>query len=302
MAFVKEDERMIRSMTGYGRGEVASENAAFIVEMRSVNNRFLDIQVKTPRNLGMLEPRIKKTVQTSFGRGRIDVFVNRTGKEASPMRIAADFALAEQYLGILTEMKQRFSLPGDVDLASMQSFPDIIGREELTEDPEKIWLMLTPALTQAAERLRSMREDEGAVLAQDMKDRLAAIEKMASLIRDRVPAAIEQARLRLTEAVARIMKEQPDPARMVQEIAIIADRTDITEELIRLGSHITQFRRLLDLSGEESVGRKLDFLVQEMGREVNTVGSKALDADISMTVVNMKAELEKIREQAQNIE
>lgn len=293
---------MIRSMTGYGRGEATGEEAAFIVEMRSVNNRYLDIQVKTPRSLGMLESRIKKTVQTFFSRGRLDIFVNRSRGDAMPVRLAVDYPLAEQYLGILRELKSRFSLAGDISLASLQSLPDVIGREEVAEDPERIWLLLAPALEQAAAGLRAMREDEGRILAADMRKRLDAIETMAASVRARVPVTIEQAHTRLTEAVARIAKEQPDPARMAQEIAILADKTDITEELTRLGSHRTQFRRMLDASDGEPVGRKLDFLVQEMGREVNTIASKALDAEISMTVVNMKAELEKIREQAQNIE
>lgn len=293
---------MIRSMTGYGRGEATGETTAFLVEMRSVNNRFLDVQVKTPRGLGMLEPRIKKSVQAAFNRGRIDVFVNRLGGDGSPVRFAADFGAAEQYIGILQELKRRFSLAGEVDLASLQSLPDVIGREELSEDPEKIWSLLSPALALAAERLRAMREEEGKALAADIKTRLSLIETMAATIRARVPAAVELAHKRLTEAVARIAKEQPDPSRIAQEIALLADKTDITEELTRLASHGAQFWRLLDLSGEDSVGRKLDFLVQEVGREVNTIASKALDADISMTVVNMKAELEKIREQAQNIE
>lgn len=293
---------MIRSMTGYGRGEAVTERAGFVVEMRSVNNRYLDIQVKTSRALGVLEPRIKKHVQAAFSRGRIDVFVSRTGVDASPMRITADFGAAEQYIAILKELKSRFSLSGDIDLASLQALPDVVGREELAEDPEETWSLLFPAVMQAAEQLRAMREEEGKALSDDMRNRLRAIEAMSEAVRGRVPAALESAHKRLKEAVARIMQDLPDPSRISQEIAILADKTDITEELIRLGSHAAQFSRLLDTTGVDSVGRKLDFLVQEMGREVNTIGSKALDADVSMTVVNMKAELEKIREQAQNIE
>ena len=293
---------MIRSMTGYGRGEAVNERSVFVVEMRSVNNRYLDIQVKSPRIPGMLEPRIKKNVQSAFSRGRIDVFVSRAGVETSPVRISADFSAAEQYVAILKELKSRFSLPGDIDLASLLALPDVVGREELVEDPEETWSLLHPAVTQAAERLRTMREEEGKALSEDIRNRLHAIVAMAAVVRERVPVSLESAHKRLTEAVARIAKDLPDPSRIAQEIAILADKTDITEELIRLGSHIAQFNRLLETIDVDSVGRKLDFLVQEMGREVNTIGSKALDADISMTVVNMKAELEKIREQAQNIE
>ncbi|MDH4163442.1 MAG: YicC family protein [Nitrospirota bacterium] len=293
---------MIRSMTGFGRGDQSGERGGYSVEMRSVNNRYLDVQVKTPRNLGALEPRIRKAVQGSFARGRIDVFVNRTGSDAAAVKLTADHHLAEQYLTIVRELQHRFSLPGEVSVATVLGLPDVISREDSSDDPEALWSMLAPALDQAMERLRTMRSDEGAALAGDIAGRLESIASMTSVVRDRAPETVEQARRRMTETVARILKEQPDPQRIAQEIAILAERTDVTEELTRLDSHLTQFRRLLAGTDGDPVGRKLDFLIQEMGREVNTIASKAMDSHIAMTVVTMKAELEKIREQVQNIE
>jgi uncharacterized protein (TIGR00255 family) len=189
-----------------------------------------------------------------------------------------------------------------VDLSLINALPDIIGKEEVTEDMESVWTLLSAGIGQAVASLRTMREQEGESLAGDIAGRLKAIDELVSAIRIRTPQVVEQARSRMTEALERILKEQPDPARVAQEIALLAERTDVTEEITRLGSHGGQFLALLRGTGREPVGRKLDFLIQEMGREVNTIASKALDAEISLQVVTIKAELEKIREQVQNIE
>lgn len=293
---------MIRSMTGYGRSDVRDAAGSFAIEMRSVNNRYLDVQIKLPRSLNALEPRIKKSVQDGFSRGRIDVFITRSSGESTPFKFSVDFERAEQYIGVLRELKARFSLPGEVDLSLINALPDIIGKEEVTEDMESVWTLLSAGIGQAVASLRTMREQEGESLAGDIAGRLKAIDELVSAIRIRTPQVVEQARSRMTEALERILKEQPDPARVAQEIALLAERTDVTEEITRLGSHGGQFLALLRGTGREPVGRKLDFLIQEMGREVNTIASKALDAEISLQVVTIKAELEKIREQVQNIE
>jgi uncharacterized protein (TIGR00255 family) len=289
-------------MTGYGRSDVRDAAGSFAIEMRSVNNRYLDVQIKLPRSLNALEPRIKKSVQDGFSRGRIDVFITRSSGESTPFKFSVDFERAEQYIGVLRELKARFSLPGEVDLSLINALTDIIGKEEVTEDMESVWTLLSAGIGQAVASLRTMREQEGESLAGDIAGRLKAIDELVSAIRIRTPQVVEQARSRMTEALERILKEQPDPARVAQEIALLAERTDVTEEITRLGSHGGQFLALLRGTGREPVGRKLDFLIQEMGREVNTIASKALDAEISLQVVTIKAELEKIREQVQNIE
>jgi uncharacterized protein (TIGR00255 family) len=289
-------------MTGYGRGDVRSDTGAISIEMRSVNNRYLDVQIKLPRSLNALEPRIRKSVQEGISRGRVDVFITRSGADASPFRFTVDHQRAQQYLGALGELKERYSLPGEVDLSLLSALPDIIGKEEITEDLEALWELLTGGIGQTVGALRTMREQEGASLARDITSRLDTIEALIGVVRARVPLTVEQARKRMADALEKLLKDPPDPVRLGQEIAILAERTDVTEEITRLGSHMGQFRAMMQGSGAEPVGRKLDFLIQEMGREVNTIASKALDAEISLQVVNMKAELEKIREQVQNIE
>ncbi len=293
---------MIRSMTGYGRKEVRSAGSSFTIEIRSVNNRYIDIQVKTPRALAALEPRIRKAVQERCSRGRFDVFLTRNGGDEKTGRYSLDAEKAEQYIGILRDLKARFSLPGDIDLSLVADVQDIITVAENKESVDDLWPVLAGGLSEAVEELDRMRAHEGTALAQDISGRLETIGTLAAAIRSRAPLTVEQARKRMADTLKRLLSEQPDPARLAQEIAILAERTDITEELTRMDSHLKQFRAMLSDSQGEAVGRKLDFMLQEIGREVNTVASKAMDAGISLSVVNTKAELEKIREQVQNIE
>jgi uncharacterized protein (TIGR00255 family) len=289
-------------MTGFGRGEAKTDAKIISVEMRSVNNRYLDVQVKLPRSLAAFEPRVRKAVQERFSRGRIDVFVNRAGGDSSPFRLVLDHRVAEQYVSLLREAKVRYGLSGEIDIALFGGLPELVTREDIPEDADMLWGLLERALSDAMTSLHAMRQDEGSALGRDIAGRLDSIESLTDAIRERAPASVETARKRMTESLDRILKEPPDPTRVAQEIAILAERTDVTEELIRLKSHLAQFRRLLGSAGQEPVGRKLDFLLQELGREFNTVASKALDAEISLQVVTGKAELEKVREQVQNIE
>jgi uncharacterized protein (TIGR00255 family) len=289
-------------MTGYGRAEGGGDTGGAVIEMRSVNNRFLDVQVKLPRTIAALEPRVRKAVQDRFSRGRIDVFINRGGRDAMPFQLSVNHQMAGQYLDILRDLKNRFDLSGEADLSLVSTLPDIIVREEVSEDMDRVWDHLGPVLERAMDGLAEMRDAEGAALSRDIVKRLSSIEKTASVITARSPEMIDQARTRMQDALQALLAEPVDPARLAQEIAVLAERTDVTEELTRLGIHIGQFRAMLAGTSPEPVGRKLDFLLQEMGREVNTIASKALDADISLQVVNIKAELEKVREQVQNIE
>ena len=293
---------MIRSMTGYGRKEVGEANAHFVIEIRSLNNRYLDLQVKTPRGLSIIEPRVKKALQERFYRGRFDVSITRNGEHVRTGMLVVDEALAAQYIGALKDLKARFGLSGDVDLSLVAGLQDLIAVTEPKDDLEAIWQVLSAGLSHAFDELELMRIEEGMALARDISARIENIEGLVRTIREKAPATIESARKRMADTLARLLNEQPDPARLAQEIAILAERTDVTEELTRLGSHIGQFRSLLVDAGREGVGRKLDFMIQEMGREVNTIASKAMDAQISLDVVTIKAELEKIREQVQNIE
>ncbi len=293
---------MISSMTGYGRSEWESGGKRFAVEIRSVNNRYLDVQLKMPRSLTVLETRMRKAIQERFSRGRFEAFVNRNGEEGQPVRFVLDSGLAGQYISILHELKDRFDLPGEINISLVGGMQDIVGREGVKEDPETIWPALSSAFGRAMDELYAMRAAEGEALTRDMSVRLERIERFAAEVRTLTPRTVESARTRMAEAVKRLTGEQLDPSRLAQEIALLAERTDVTEELTRLSSHLSQFRGLLAGTRGESVGRKLDFLLQEMAREANTISSKAADADIAHHVVEIKAELEKIREQAQNIE
>lgn len=293
---------MIRSMTGYGRKEVRDADVHFTIEIRSLNNRYLDIQLKSPRTLAGLESRVRKSVQERFSRGRFDIFITRNGERERSGRLIVNEALAEQYIGALRDLKSRFGLGGDVELSAVAGFQDIITLAEPNEDPETLWKILSQGLTQALGELERMRAEEGAALAGDILARLDTIEELAAKIRAKAAATVEHARKRMTETLGRLLIEQPDPVRVAQEVAILAERTDVTEELTRLTSHLSQFRAVLQESSTEGVGRRLDFLIQEMARETNTIASKAMDAGISLDVVNIKAELEKVREQIQNIE
>jgi uncharacterized protein (TIGR00255 family) len=293
---------MIRSMTGYGRADAGEADCRFTIEIRSLNNRYLDIQVKSPRDLTALEARVKKTVQDRFSRGRFDIFITRNHDREQTGKLIVDEQLAAQYIGILKDLKNRFKLSGDVDLSMVAGFNDLIGFSEGRENVDTLWEVLSTGLSQALSELDRMRTAEGAVLAQDVRARLDSVERMVQSVASQSPISVENARKRMTDRLNKILSEQLDPVRLAQEIAILAERTDVTEELTRLASHLGQFRSLLQEATGEAVGRKLDFLLQEMGREVNTIASKAMDTHISLDVVNMKAELEKIREQVQNIE
>lgn len=292
---------VIRSMTGYGRGEESGPAGSVVAEVRSVNNRFLDVQARLPRELAALEPRVRKSVQERFSRGRFDVFVTRAAAE-SALSYRLNAAAAGHYIAALTQLKNDFSLAGELDLALIAANRDIIAGAEASEDAEVAWPLLSAALHQALGSLDGMRRTEGRALAQDIGTRLETISGLVAWIRERSPLTVEAAKRRLEDALIRLGVSSVDPGRLAQEVAFIAERSDIAEEMTRLDSHLRQFRGLLDEDRGEAVGRKLDFLLQEMGREVNTTASKAADATISQTAVSIKAELEKIREQVQNIE
>lgn len=293
---------MIRSMTGYGRKEVIAGSLQLTVEIRSVNNRFIDVQVKVPRSLGALEPRVKKTVQEQCSRGRFDVFISRSGERESTGRIVVDEVLLGQYVQAMQGIRERFRLTGDLDLGLVAAFPGLVSVAEEKDDLETVWAAVADGVRGALEDLNTMRFEEGTALVADMVRRLGLIEQLMEKVQALSPQTVEQARTRMRDALDRLLAEQPDPARLAQEMAILAERTDVTEEITRLGSHLRQYRNFLSVSSGEPVGRKLDFLLQEMGREANTIASKAMNAQIAHHVVDIKAELEKIREQAQNIE
>jgi uncharacterized protein (TIGR00255 family) len=293
---------MIASMTGYGKGEASHLSANYSVEVRSVNHRFCDVSVQTPRWLKPLDSAVKRLVQEKFERGRFDVSISVSYPEESTQReLKVDHALARSYVELFKSMKKELGLGGAVDLSLILQLRDVLKLEEKEEAPEDAWDGVSQALGSALESLRAMRESEGKALYEDMVTRLRKVQALVGEIRVRQPVIVEEYRQRLRDRVAQLLPEGGlDPQRLEQEVVIFAEKSDISEELVRLESHITEFKKLMD--SRQAVGRKLDFLLQEMNREINTVASKALDTAASRAAVEVKSELEKMKQQVQNVE
>ncbi|HUK56604.1 MAG TPA: YicC/YloC family endoribonuclease [Nitrospiria bacterium] len=292
---------MIESMTGYGRSEGSYRDLTIVAELRSTNHKYCDITVRLPKLLLPLETVLRKQVQQRFTRGRLEVAVSINGANEQPKQLDVDLELARQYSRILKDLKAKLDLPGPVDLALLMNFKDIITTAEWTGTTDALAAQVRGLLNEAMDRLEAMRRKEGRALVRDLGQRLRLIEKALRHIQSRVPAMVRGYQARLNERIERLTQGvKLDPARLAQEVAVFAERSDVSEELTRLKSHLNQFRTMMQ--GRESIGRSLDFLIQEMNREVNTIGSKASDASIAMKVVGIKSELEKLREQVQNIE
>ncbi len=293
---------MIRSMTGYGRGEALHQGASYAVEVRSVNHRFCDVSVQLPRKLKPLELLIRRRVQEKFERGRFEVTVSIAyGNDASEKNLKVDHDLANTYINLLKSLKKELGLSGKVDLNLLLQLRDVLKLEEKDEEPDDVWSGVSDALESAIESLQAMRENEGRALQEDISARLHSIEALAEEIKGRQEDIQKEYRQRLHERVTQLIDEgNVDAQRLEQEVVIYAEKSDISEEVARLDSHMTEFKKLMH-SGE-AVGRKLDFLLQEMNREVNTAASKAMDVAASHAAVNIKSELEKMKQQIQNAE
>jgi len=289
-------------MTAFGRGTHSTATENWTVEIRSVNHRFADINVKLPRKIAALEERIKKSIADYYSRGRVDAFIDRVEKPGSLAQLAPNLPFARDYFNCLLTIKNELGLSGAPELAMFAARPEIVAApEEQENDIEEIWSRLRTALDAALGHAAMMRENEGLFLRHDIAARLAAFAATLSVIEAVKTELLEKRKAALKERLERLLEGMPiDPMRLAQEGAILADRADITEELVRLGSHLAQFRSFLDL--EEPIGRRLDFLTQEMLRELNTMGAKINDAGVAHQIVELKNELEKIREQVQNIE
>ncbi|MBX3237083.1 MAG: YicC family protein [Nitrospiraceae bacterium] len=288
-------------MTGYGKRETAVKDTTIIVELRSVNHRFLEVAVKLPRALAAFEDQVRKAVQQRCLRGRVDVTVSIQNGRGGAKSIELDAGLAKQYHQALKKLQKTLGLKGGIDLSVMAGFRDILS---LTDQPlvaDDCGPTMLKTLGQALGDLEKMRTREGLALSKDLEGRLKTIGAAKETVAQRAPKLAQEAFDRMKERVQALLgSELPDLPRLHQELAVFADRSDISEELVRLESHMLQFDH--SLKSKESIGKTLEFLLQEMGREVNTIGSKANDAAIAALVVQMKAELEKLREQVQNVE
>lgn len=293
---------MIRSMTGYGRAEVQTASGRFTVEMRSVNHRFGEVLVRLPRDLAPLEDRVRAVVQTRVLRGRVEVTVIREDRATRTKAVRADVDLATAYAQALKELAGVLRIREGMTLAQVAALPDVIRVEETKEDLDTLWPHLATALEEATTDLVEMREAEGRRLAEDLETRLLHVEELAGGVEARTRGAVGEFVTRLRERIAALLGEVPvDENRLAAEVAIFAERSDVSEEVTRLRSHVAQFRQDLR-DAEGAVGRRLEFVLQEMGREVNTTGAKANDLEITRAVISMKGELESMREQIQNVE
>jgi uncharacterized protein (TIGR00255 family) len=292
---------MIKSMTGYGKGQASSETVSLTVEIRSVNHRYSDVSVKAPRGLMSLEGDMKKRVTARLARGKIDVFINQEYAAGSSALPTINRPLAAAYVALFEQLRADFPVDSGIPLSLLMGQKDVLVVKENELAPEEVASLLTTAIEEALGALEGMRLKEGEALCLDMEGRLSEVERLLSRIEERAPQVPIEWQGRLKERLGRLQRDfEYDPQRVAQEIALFADRCDISEEIVRFHSHLQQFRSLQ--SAAEPVGRQMDFLVQELNREVNTMGSKSNDADMTRLVVAIKAELEKIREQVQNVE
>ena len=294
---------MVRSMTGYGRGDRSFEGLQVTVELRAVNNRYLDCAVKLPRAYIFAEDAIKTRVQAAVGRGKVDVFVTLNHSGGGDMVVTVNEDLVVGYLDALRKLHELGGgrVKKDFRATDLARFPDVLTVEKAEEDPEQMKGRLLSVLDLALEDFNAMRTTEGGRLAEDVLGRADTIEKLLGEVEERSPQTVNDYRTRLEAKMREVLQNtQIDEARLLTEAAIFADKVAVDEETVRLHSHLGQLRELLGTGG--AVGRKLDFLIQEFNREANTIGSKCSDVEITRRVVDMKAEIEKIREQVQNLE
>jgi uncharacterized protein (TIGR00255 family) len=294
---------MIRSMTGYGRAEAVLVGRKMTVEMKSVNHRYLEISLRLPGMLSPLEAEIKKRIGEQCSRGRIEATlrIDSDGGTESNGRLTLNLPLAHNYHALLCQLKEELHLVDEITLPMVAGFRDIFVPADTVQDPAILWEGMAKILDEAIGMLTEMRDREGQILQRDLSERLALIAGVLERIAARAPQVVLDYQRRLSDRIRDLTSGVTiDESRLLQEVAIMAEKSDITEEVVRFRSHIDQFSDLLTTG--EAAGRKIDFLIQEMGREVNTIGSKSGDAEISRSVIEIKSELAKLREQVQNIE
>lgn len=297
-----KSSRVIRSMTGFGTATAEVPGGRLAVEVRSVNHRFSEVQIRMPRDLAPLEDRARAVVQARIRRGRVELVITRDEGTRRPRMVRADVEIAAAYAHALRELSGVIGTSGDVTLDQVASLPEVLKVEDERTDLELLWPALEAAVRAASGHLVAMRGAEGVRLAADLVSRVSALEEMTASIAGRSRDVVRAYGERLHARLVELLGETPiDEARMATELAVFAERSDITEELTRLRSHLVQFRQTV-AEEDAAVGRKLDFILQEMSRETNTIGSKANDLEITRTIIAMKSELESLREQVQNVE
>ena len=292
---------MIRSMTGYGRGQEVLNGLSVTVEIKSVNHRFFEYSCRLPRVYGFIDDKLKNYLQQRISRGKVDVFVQIDALESAGSEVLVNEGLAENYLTALRDMAQKYGLREDVSVTTLSRYPDVLTVRQVAVEEDTVWDAVRKVTDIALEQFVAMREREGARLREDVLSRGQTILSAVSVIEERSPQTVREHMAKVETRMRELLDGAAvDEGRLLTEAAIFADKIAVAEETVRLRSHIEQLGVLL--SGDEAVGRKLDFLVQEINRETNTIGSKCSDLELTRIVVDVKAEIEKIREQIQNIE
>ena len=292
---------MVRSMTGYGRVQQAVDGFNILVEIKSVNNRYFDFTARVPRVYGYIEARLKAYIQQFITRGKVEAFVSIEAIEGAGAEVLVNENLAESYISALRALRDKYALVDDISVSTVARYTDIFTVLKSPEDEERVWNAVKVCADAAVAEFIKMREAEGEKLKNDIMQRAGAIDALVDKVDERSPVTTREYHEKLKTRMMEILADSKlDENRILLEAALYADKVSVTEETVRLKSHISQFENML-MSGE-AIGRKLDFLMQEMNREANTIGSKAADVEMAGYVVDIKAELEKIREQIQNIE
>jgi uncharacterized protein (TIGR00255 family) len=291
---------VVRSMTGFGRSEIQREGVVLVTEIRSVNNKFCEISVRLPKWLTHFESKVRTLVQQRILRGKLSVSVTWNG-DGNGLALSLDEDVADRYFGLLKALKERYKLPGEISLHTLVSFPDLLSPEKTPATDENSRKLVEEGVAKALDDVVSMKEAEGKTLSEDLRARVDVLLKHVEKIEKRTPVRIKEAKEKLKARLFELLGRGEIPEeRLALEVVIFADKLDCTEECVRLRAHARQFVALVE--GSELAGRKLNFLLQEMNREANTVGAKAADVDIVNEVVNIKDEIEKLREQVQNVE
>lgn len=292
---------MLKSMTGYGRGEDLSGGRHIVFEIKSVNHKFFEFNSRLPRGYLFLEDKLKSYVQNRVSRGKVDIFLQIETLEEADVQVLVNHPLTAAYVQALREIRERYGLSDDVTLSLLSRYPDLLSVHKAPEDEDAVWAAVRKAADPAIASFLAMRETEGARLKLDLLEKAERLEALVGEVEKITPETVREYRERLQEKIEELLGDNRfDEQRVLTEVAVFADKVAVDEETVRLRSHIRQLRQLVE--SEEPVGRKIDFLVQEMNREANTIGSKSVNSRIAYLVVDMKSEIEKIREQVQNIE
>ena len=298
---MKAGDYVLKSMTGYGRAQKIINGRDILVEIRSVNHRYYEYSSRIPRAYGYIDEKLKAQLKTGITRGKVEISVTINNIESKDTQIVVNKAVAEGYINALRSISEEFQLRDDLALSKLIKLPDIFNVQKTPDDEEKVWEDISQVSSEALEKFVSMREKEGEKLKEDVLGKSQIILGMVRKVEEFSPKTVENYRNRLYQKLSEILESKDiDQQRILTESAVFAEKIAVDEETVRLRSHISQLDEMLD--SDDAVGRKLDFIVQEMNREVNTIGSKAQDINITRLVVDMKAEIEKIREQIQNIE